>query len=75
MVSQEKWDKAKNLIGDLWAVLENYNVRYEGDKIDHVTLNYKELEITWGPSVYDIQDDLSSFERFSLSIGRPPTRT
>jgi hypothetical protein len=56
-VSQDKWEKAKLLIGSLWDVLVKNNTACEGDNLEHVILDYKELEINTrfsSPSIHDV---------------------
>jgi hypothetical protein len=47
-VSQEKWDKAKRLIGSLWDKITLGGRVWDPNILPQVNLDYKELEITWG---------------------------
>jgi hypothetical protein len=47
-VPQEKWDKARTLIGKLWKVMEEAGLEGEGCDVSNLKVDFKELEITRG---------------------------
>jgi hypothetical protein len=47
-VSQDKWEKGKKLINDLWSIIEESGCSKEGDDLSGIFLDFKALEITRG---------------------------